>query len=346
MKKSLMLITFVLIFLFAGPVIFSHAFNGNFQNNLKLGDSSGDVLVLQQILNSNPITAVALSGIGSAGQETTFFGSLTKNAVIKFQNLYSSTILASTGLSQGTGFVGQATRAELNKLLLSGKTATSTNNTNNNSPAIVSSSTSTSQNNQTILKASSVSVFSVSPYIVIPGGNAVINGYGFTSQKNTIYLSGNSIGDFVSTSSREIYFTVPSFLSEGSYEVRVANSNGDSKTGQQGTTLLKVRNTLPNPPQITSISPLVASTTDTITITGSNFSSDSNLIFSSFGSTTVPSADGTHLQFKLSSFSDLKLVTSRLLGDTTHPKHSMDVPIYVITSDGVNNGQIILKVNF
>ena len=88
----------------------------SWNSNLKAGSSGNDVLRLQQFLNSDADTTIALSGVGSSGAETTTFGSLTKNAVIKFQNKYSAEILAPNGLSSGTGIVGVSTRAKLNTL--------------------------------------------------------------------------------------------------------------------------------------------------------------------------------------------------------------------------------------
>ncbi len=76
-----------------------------FSRDLKVGTVSQDVRQLQVILNSDPATQIASSGIGSPGQESTRFGALTKAAVIRFQ--------IKNGISP-TGFVGALTRSRLN----------------------------------------------------------------------------------------------------------------------------------------------------------------------------------------------------------------------------------------
>ena len=88
----------------------------SWERNLKVGSSGPDVLALQKLLNAYPDTLIADAGAGSPGNESDWFGSLTKAAVITFQEKYADEILAPVGLSKGTGTVGPSTRAKLNAL--------------------------------------------------------------------------------------------------------------------------------------------------------------------------------------------------------------------------------------
>ncbi len=82
-------------------------------NNLYFGLSGNkEVECLQQFLKNQG------ANIYPEGLVTGYFGSLTKAAVIRFQEKYVSEILAPLGLYSGTGFVGSSTKAKINQLLL------------------------------------------------------------------------------------------------------------------------------------------------------------------------------------------------------------------------------------
>lgn len=110
--------------------------NYAFANNLRLGFRSEAVMNLQKVLNMDVRTQVAPSGVGSAGQETMFFGPATFAAVKKFQSL--------NGVSPVSGFVGPLTRNVLNQICTTGGTtttpvSTSTSNVNVNGLNIAAS---------------------------------------------------------------------------------------------------------------------------------------------------------------------------------------------------------------
>jgi|SRR6185503_6196491 len=86
---------------------------GSLTINLHLGMVNDQVRILQQILNAKGF-AVATSGPGSPGQETTRFGELTRAAVQKFQCAQQITCTGSESTT-GYGFVGPKTRAALSK---------------------------------------------------------------------------------------------------------------------------------------------------------------------------------------------------------------------------------------
>ena len=80
---------------------------------LKEGDVGTDVTTLQKILNMNDGTRVALSGPGSPGAETLYYGLLTRAAVKKFQALYAAELGTTT---EATGTLDEHTRDKVNEI--------------------------------------------------------------------------------------------------------------------------------------------------------------------------------------------------------------------------------------
>ena len=88
--------------------------------NLSMGSTGDDVRQLQRFLNGNPQTQVAVSGAGSPGNESSYYGPATARAVSKFQELHAAQILTPLGLTKGTGGFYTSTRRQLNSVCQSG----------------------------------------------------------------------------------------------------------------------------------------------------------------------------------------------------------------------------------
>lgn len=107
-----LLFSFILIFGF-----YTHDVSAKtFTKDLWPGTRDQDVVDLQQYLNNNGYK-IAESGPGAPGQETNFFGRLTRIALTRFQNDHYNEILAGIKFSKGTGIFGPSTRAYINSLL-------------------------------------------------------------------------------------------------------------------------------------------------------------------------------------------------------------------------------------
>lgn len=88
-----------------------------FDRPLKVGREGKDVECLQVMLNEELEQPLAESGPGSPDNETSYFGSIAKRGVKRFQERYQQDVLAPHDLQQGTGYVGSTTRQKLNERL-------------------------------------------------------------------------------------------------------------------------------------------------------------------------------------------------------------------------------------
>ncbi|MFH1656851.1 MAG: ABC transporter substrate-binding protein [bacterium] len=86
-------------------------------SNLKSGDQGLEVKEMQKCLAQDPEVYPEANTSG-------YFGKLTKDAVIRFQEKYANEILKPAGLSKGTGTVGSSTRAKINELCFKGSAET------------------------------------------------------------------------------------------------------------------------------------------------------------------------------------------------------------------------------
>ena len=84
-----------------------------FNRDLRKGDRGEDVKRLQEYLNTHGFV-IAETGAGSPGHETELFGFNTEIALKKFQEANAEVLLRPFGLSEGSGFFGEATRALIN----------------------------------------------------------------------------------------------------------------------------------------------------------------------------------------------------------------------------------------
>ncbi|HXK39789.1 MAG TPA: peptidoglycan-binding protein [Candidatus Paceibacterota bacterium] len=196
-----------------------------FYRNLKVGDTGEDVRELQRTLNQLPGTRVAETGLGSRGQETSYFGEKTRSAVIRYQELYARDILSPLGLSAGTGFVGASTRSKLAAGVVSP-------NVGAGQPAAPAATP----------QIGAPSISSVLPTHGVAGTEVTLRGSGFAATGNTVLTPFGTIGNVLSLDGATIVLTVrepfpenidfPDFLRKQwksmQYGFVVENENGRS----------------------------------------------------------------------------------------------------------------------
>jgi len=305
----------------------------SFQNNLKIGDNSQDVRQLQILLNDDASTRISDSGIGSKGQESTYFGALTQSAVMRFQAKYKKDVLDPYNVDQPTGFVGAGTRKKLNELASNVASTTS-------SSAVSTSTTSKFSGPLPFTKRNLPVLYTVRPQQIRPGETFTLVGAGFEI-KNTIHIGNEAFKDVFPQDNNNISFTIPSNsgLGDGTYEVWVENVNGKSSAYGHEVELTITNNPQPVP-TITKVSPEIVSINDTVTITGTNFSYGGNTIISGFGNLENVRSNGSEITFSLKDLISKDILKKLPAGQI------IKVDFYVLGENGVSNvfGSVKLKI--
>ena len=294
-----------------------------FTKMLQNGSLNDDVRQLQIVLNANADTRIAQSGIGSLNNETSYFGTKTKKALIRFQNKY--------GIS-GTGIAGPITRAKLNNLNSLSVVIP---------PKIVKDQTGTVSFKTLDAKKPSVQqfrLFNVLPSQARPGDVLAVTGNNFGNDVLVLHV-GDAISlpiteSLNSTGSQNYSATLPTTLSEGSYELWVTGLKGSTRNTTFPVSVLVTHDPQPAPKVDSVLPQTVTSVSQVITITGSHFSNDT-VINTYFGSAHVQSADGKTITFSLSGLSNQPLLK------TMYAKKpvglNLSVPFIISTSAGVSS---------
>ncbi len=272
MKKS---IIFFIILAAALAAIQVDAYT--FTKTLRFGDRNSEVLELQKVLNSDPDTQVSVSGAGSPGKETSYFGGLTRKALAKFQ-VKHKTDITRHGYYIADGSLGRSTRNYINTLNISPAPA----------PVIA----------ETKLP---LRVFNISELKTAPGRQITIIGGGFDDTKNTVHIGdGVTLYDQKSAKNNtEITIILPSTVNHGTHRVWVDTPIDSTKNAGLAASII-VSNTAVPKPKIDKISLSAATINDTITITGTGFT-QTNTLYSTLGHIqNVSSPDGQTITFKVS----------------------------------------------
>ncbi len=342
-------VLFALLFVMLGTTAsaFSISDCEKLSRNQKIGMSGADVLVLQLLLNKNMVTKIAIDGAGSPGNETLYFGTKTKIAVIKFQELYKNDVLTPVGLVSGNGFVGSYSRTKLHGLCIAAlaRTKLPVNITPTSTPTIASEPTTNATTSMQIPvsdisgSTSSSSMSGKTPYIIYPssyslhqGAKMSIYGGGFTETNNTVTLGTLTWTGLSPSTMGTLDVTIPQDGAKGKFDLWFTNAKGQSN---KSFVVITEINSVD--PQVTSFTPTSGPTYTSITLTGKGFSKDWNEIYlSSKIIKGITSTDGTTLTFK----AEIDVPGVSPGQDVAGVDVSTPLWFYVINPNGVSNSQV------
>jgi peptidoglycan hydrolase-like protein with peptidoglycan-binding domain len=325
-KKIPLYILSLVFSLSSGVVVDAQSIGLN--RTLRQGDRGEDVLYLQELLNRDADTAIASSGDGSPGMETTYFGRLTKQAIVRFQTKYRSEVLVPAGVSSPTGVAGAFTRSKLISLTSVAVVLPPPPSISPLPPVVPPPAL--------LAPANQIELFHINPQNTKGGERVGLFGVGFSLGKNYIKI-GDTVVEAAASSPEILEFTVP-FLEAGKYRVSVSTS---PTVGYSEPLYFMVYKTNATKPVITSISPNGASIDSVFTVQGSGFEVTGNTIHTLGGSIqNIPSLNGASMTFSFTAMPGFQTIKEVLMN--TGPTQS--VPMYVENLNGFSD-PVFVDVN-
>lgn len=313
--SSLLILPFILM-----PSVAFSAID-DFSRTLYTGMHGEDVRALQKFLNTDTETRVAISGSGSLGNESDFFGPGTKRALVKFQEKYKEEVLKPFGLISGTGVFGIKTRDKVNALAKQKLSILNQKVTVTPAP---------------IIPKGEVIVMFPSQYSGKAGTMITLSGTGFTATDNTIYFSSKyAVIGATSWNGEAITFRIPN-IPKGIYDVFVKNVRGDSNKSAW----FVVTDGVTREPKIDSLTPEKIKLGETVLVNGSGFLPEGNII--QYGAGIIKNiSSNTGYSITFSPPHNILVAT------TTNSIKKIELPIwvYVVNENGVSNGKsFILEI--
>ncbi len=281
------LTTLLLMSYFASSALASAEPRFSFDRDLTIGSTGVDVRALQLVLNHDPQTRLATSGPGSPGQETEYFGTITRNAVIRFQEKYASEILTPLGLTGGTGYFGPSTREKVNSLL-SYQQKPEPEKPKGTEPGDTEAGTWRPQEAPSMY-TDELMLNQLSDYYGGRGSTLTLYGFGFTSSNNIYFGDDFALRNVRAESYDTIKISIPEELAPGYYDLQIENEKGRD-TESQAFFVVTDENSVS--PRVDSVSPEHVGPGDTVTVYGEGFDGRWNMIRTTFFIAEGRSSDG------------------------------------------------------
>ena len=269
-----------------------------FNTNLTVGSRGTDVVFLQQFLVAKGFLQMPPNVAYG------YFGPLTRVAVARWQT--------ANGITPAVGYFGPISRAAIV--------------TETNTPSNLSPSTEIDTPAALGMRANQVMLFRAFPFEVRSGDVISLDGSGFSKTINKIYFNDSNPVDATSTDGITLDVRVPLILSEGEYSLSVSNTLGSSNNPDIAIAI-KVMNNPRSGPIIENAS-IVG---DTVTLTGSGFTSANNIITTLGNSSGPISSDGVTLTFRITELSMYNEIRRFTLGN-----YKVAFWIYVENEHGAN----------